>query len=345
VTATATLTAITDPRGRELKPPQRRPLEVQFNPEKLELTLTNAMEPNRGRRRREPPQLVTETTAKLSLELLFDTTATGQDVRAQTFQIAQMMQPRPGLRQGGEARGVPSIVLFEWGSLVFQGYIDSYKETLDFFAPEGVPLRSTLSLSLTEQGRPFPAPRPLPPAADGRAVVPARPDASVDGFASEFGLSRAAAQAVARDNGVENLRRPGIDRIAVPAEAPPRRPEPLAPLAPPGLTPPAGPGAVANGAGAFVGVRPAPTGGGALAAFGQLRTPPELRIETPRLDLGELFGGGTASLDLRAGIGIGGTASAGIDLSAGAAGGLGGGGGIVADVGASASASIIIEEG
>ena len=162
--ATATLTATTDLRGRPVpqKQQRQRRLKVHFNPEKLELTIANAMEQNRNRRRREPPQLVTESTAKLSLELLFDTTDTGSDVRALTFQVAQMMQPRPGPRQEGEQRGVPSIVVFEWGSFVFEGYIDSYKETLDFFAPEGVPLRSVLNLSLTEQGKPFPLPRPKP---------------------------------------------------------------------------------------------------------------------------------------------------------------------------------------
>jgi hypothetical protein len=349
--ATATLTATTDPRGREVPKSARRPLQVQFNPEKLELTLTNPIPQDRGRRRREPPQVVIESNAKLSLELLFDTTATGDDVRRLTFEVAQMLQPRQALRRG-VLLGVPSIVLFEWGSFVFTGFIDSYKETLDFFAPEGVPLRSTLSLSLTEQGKPFPEPRPLAPGADGREVVPARRDASVQSVASELGLSRQAAQAIARESGVEDLRALGVDQIAVPSEALPRPPEPLANLAPPGLTPPTNPGVSPNsGAGAFAGIRAGQTGlggiGGALAAFEQLRTPPEIRIETPRLDLGGLLGGGaTASLDLRAGIGIGGTASAGMGLgaSAGAAGGLGAGGGIVADVGASASASIIIEE-
>ena len=72
--ATATLTATTDLRGRRIpqKQQRQRRLKVHFNPEKLELTITNAMEQNRNRRRREPPQLVTETTAKLSLELLFE---------------------------------------------------------------------------------------------------------------------------------------------------------------------------------------------------------------------------------------------------------------------------------
>jgi hypothetical protein len=91
-----------------------------------------------------------------------------------------------------------------------------------------------------------------------------------------------------------------------------------------------------NGAGASV-----------LAAFDQLRTPPEISFDAPRLDFGGALGAGaTAALDLRTGIGVGGSASAGFGAgaSAGAAGGLGAGGGIVADVGASLDAAIIIEE-
>ncbi|MGH6904368.1 MAG: hypothetical protein ACREIR_16670, partial [Geminicoccaceae bacterium] len=333
--ATATLTATTDLRGRPVpqKQQRQRRLKVHFNPEKLELTIANAMEQNRNRRRREPPQLVTESTAKLALELLFDTTDTGSDVRALTFQVAQMMQPRPGPRQEGEQRGVPSIVVFEWGSFVFEGYIDSYKETLDFFAPEGVPLRSALNLSLTEQGKPFPPPRPKP-VVDDREVVPAAPDRSIDSLARDMGVSRQAAQAIARDNGIENPRFPGVDQVAVPSSPPPRPPQPLA--APPsgpgggvsnapgalagaGTAPGAGSGA-ATGAGAFAGLRAGVangTGASALAAFDQLRTPPEIRFEAPRVDLADAFGAGaTAPLDLRTGIGLGGAASAGVGLGA-----------------------------
>ena len=236
-----------------------------------------------------------------------------------------MMQPRPGPKQQGEQRGVPSIVLFEWGSFVFEGYIDSYKETLDyFFAPEGVPLRSTLSLSLTEQEKPFPAPR-AKPVVDDREVVPTAPDRSIDGFANDLGVSRQAAQAIARDNGIENSRLPGVDQLAVPRSNAPRQPQALA--APRAATRRGQWGRrrdwrqrLRQAPFPFAGARASATNGtgtSALAAFDQLRTPPEIRLETPRLDLGGSLGAGaTAALDLRAGIGVGGAASAGISTSA-----------------------------
>ena len=40
--------------------------------------------------------------------------------------------------------------LFLWGTFQFVGLVESYNETLDFFSASGVPLRATVSMSLTE---------------------------------------------------------------------------------------------------------------------------------------------------------------------------------------------------
>jgi hypothetical protein len=355
----ATLTPVSDAQGRPIPPAQRRPLRVHFNPEKLELSITNAMEQNRNRRRREPPQLVTESSAKLTLELLFDTTASGADVRLTTFQVAQMMQPRPGPSQRGERRGVPAIVLFEWGNFAIQGFIDSYRETLDLFAPEGVPLRATLSLSITEQEMPFrpPVQRPQPTPGQDAAVLPANPAESLDALGERLGISRGGAQALAQENGIENLRQPGVDQVAVPRTVPAYRPPPQpAPFlattrADASAGAGFGPAPTDFGASAFASTSAsAGPGDGAttLASFSRLSTPPEIRFEPPRLSQ---LGGASAGVDLKAGIGIGGVAGGGASLGAKAGitasasvSGLQPGGGITAEVGARADAAIIIEE-
>jgi len=41
-------------------------------------------------------------------------------------------------------------VLFGWGTFIFCGQIQSMTETLDFFSEDGVPLRSTVKLTMTE---------------------------------------------------------------------------------------------------------------------------------------------------------------------------------------------------
>jgi hypothetical protein len=156
--AKAALTAKTDGSGREIPVAARQPLEVDFNPETLKLSISNAMQASRGRRKKEPPQFVTDSTAKLAVELVFDSTTYGFDVREITAQVAQMMKPKGSVQQQQKKKGIPAIVIFEWGTFLFEGYIDSFNETLDFFAAEGVPLRSTVSLSITEQDDPFRGP-------------------------------------------------------------------------------------------------------------------------------------------------------------------------------------------
>ena len=115
-------------------------------------------------------------------------------------------------------------MIFEWGTFLFEGYIDSFGETLDFFAAEGVPLRSTVSLSITEQDDPFRS-----PAGDGAAdvglgdsVLPtAAPPVPVPGGGSVDDVARAsgdpaAASRIAEANGVENRRFPQVASLALP---------------------------------------------------------------------------------------------------------------------------------
>jgi hypothetical protein len=42
----------------------------------------------------------------------------------------------------------PPPVRFAWGDFRFDGHVEALEETLDFFSPEGRPLRARLSLSL-----------------------------------------------------------------------------------------------------------------------------------------------------------------------------------------------------
>jgi hypothetical protein len=89
------------------------------------------------------------------MELLFDTSQTGDDVRNTTLRIAEMIIPPETSPQ--TANEVP-LVQFQWGTFVFSGTIQSMDETLDLFSVDGKPLRSTVSLSMTEVKLERPAP-------------------------------------------------------------------------------------------------------------------------------------------------------------------------------------------
>jgi hypothetical protein len=118
-------------------------VEVQFNPENLKVTFVNESrggdQPGGSSR-----QFVGSGTSKLSVDLLFDTTDTGADVRRRTKEVAFFIQAKA--EPGDKSRRVPPGLRFEWGSFVFQGVVDQLSETLDYFSEEGVPLRASLSL-------------------------------------------------------------------------------------------------------------------------------------------------------------------------------------------------------
>ena len=116
-------------------------VELQFNPESLDITLSNNFKESSGD---SPTQLVDEASAQLSLELQFDTTDTGIDVREKTTKIANFLKPLDTTMavERGDPLPPPKVVEFDWGAIAFQGYMDSYSETLEFFSHDGVPLRA-----------------------------------------------------------------------------------------------------------------------------------------------------------------------------------------------------------
>lgn len=218
----AVITPLTDVSGAALSADAQRnqAVTVQFNPEKLQLSLSNEIKKGEDD---QPAQMVTEATASLAMELVFDTTTTGEDVRGRTHAIARLMDPRMA-GDGNTENKVPSIVRFEWGTVKFEGYIDNYSEAIDFFSSEGVPLRSTLTLSLTQHER------ALEPntnvaydndtggdfsAGGGNAQqTPMGGGQSVTDLASKAG-NPAAARGLGALNGVENLRLPEVDNLLV----------------------------------------------------------------------------------------------------------------------------------
>lgn len=181
-------------------------IPVHFNPESLNYTIANTLK-NTGRDANKK-QYISKSTGKLSMDLIFDTTDTGEDVRLHTVKVAKFMEPR--------SEKAPAIVLFEWGLYKFKGMVETYKEAIDFFSADGVPLRAKVSLTLSSQDKVFEG---------GSATRKSKTGGSLDGetgsipafappgkgtadIASKAG-NPGAARAIAEFNGVENLRFPG----------------------------------------------------------------------------------------------------------------------------------------
>ena len=184
------------------------PITVQFNPASLEYTVTNTLkEEGSGNTRK---QFVTQSTGRLSMDLVFDTTHVGQDVRVLTEKLAKFMEPAGGSTAGGKR--APAVVAFEWGTYAFKGMVDSYKETIDFFAPSGVPLRATVNLALARQDKVFESgPSSSFDIALGASLGPVEVAAGSGGgqFATQLGVSvgdARAGRAIAAANGQESMR-------------------------------------------------------------------------------------------------------------------------------------------
>jgi hypothetical protein len=109
------------------------------------------------------------------------------------------------------------VVLFEWGTFKFQGLVESYKETIDFFAPTGVPLRASINLTLASQDKVFES---LSQGSDSKfePLVQnlATSSESLTDVATQAGNPNAA-RAIAANNGLESIRFPA-GAIALSAE-------------------------------------------------------------------------------------------------------------------------------
>lgn len=172
--------------------------DVMFNPASLKISLTNKLQDDQagGAQNGQAKQSTQGTTSKLETELIFDTTELGTDVR----ELSGKLKSLALTMKGAEAK--PPQVSFRWGRFAFQGVIESYNETLDFWSSEGVPLRSTVQVTMQGSG-----PDTVAEKAPAKAVLnTAAPGGrGATGVATEAGDPRAG-RALAAANGVEDMR-------------------------------------------------------------------------------------------------------------------------------------------
>ncbi len=191
--------------------PNGEPFCVHFNPSSLVYTVENAnQQQSKDPHRR---QHVASFTGKLTMDLQFDTTDTGLDVRKFTSQVAAFMESSAA---ANKAKSNPSktnppaapVLSFDWGAYHFQGFMESFKETIDFFSADGIPLRALVSVGLARQDDVFDS-------SDAQAgvnanlapgsVVATPDDGDVTDLASQGGDPNAT-RALASANGIENPR-------------------------------------------------------------------------------------------------------------------------------------------
>lgn len=239
--------------------PEAEWIPVQFNPNSLRINYSNTMAAERSTSRNASPapQYIDKSESTFSVQLIYDTTVPGPakgefswtetsvansqnylnekktgeathqantDVRKLTKKITdQFIDPTKSPQSNGHS--VPRKCQFEWGAFIFRGMISSYSETLDFFSPEGIPLRATVALTLKEDSFQF---EQLNIAAKQRASLGFSSPASTQAAtapASGAAAATAAAAAgknpkdwrdVAMLNGIEDVRANVREALAVP---------------------------------------------------------------------------------------------------------------------------------
>lgn len=185
---------------------------VDFNPESLQYTIANNLE-NKGKGNKKK-QYISDSTAKLTIDLIFDTTGLGEDVRLKTIKVAKFMEPN--------IDKAPPEVSFEWGLYTFRGMVESYKETIDYFSANGVPLRASVNITMSSQDKVFEGGSDAKNAGTGgSAGLPnsAIPVAANNGKGATDvatkGGDPGAGKTIAGNNGLENMRFPGTASLEI----------------------------------------------------------------------------------------------------------------------------------
>jgi hypothetical protein len=275
-------------------------ITVQFNPASLVYSVENSLAQQSGGPQK--VQYVAQFSGKLSMDLQFDTTDSGSDVRLLTNQVAAFMQAT-GNAQAAAANSTPPsangqpastpakalpVLQFAWGNYTFQGIMDSFKETIDFFSSDGVALRALVSIGMSRQDQVFDDSSNLSGPSSAGSLVPTSSSASLTSMAT-LGGDPGAARQLGADNGLESLRFTGGASIQVSAS--------------PQLNPPAAFVTVSAGAAAGAGISLGVGAGGASAGISASIS----AGSAPQSSLGAPFGG---------------QASAGVAATAGAFAGL-----------------------
>jgi hypothetical protein len=181
------------------------PIVVHFNPVSLQLAVSNELKDTTNNERK---QYIAKSSSKLTMDLIFDTTDTGVDVTETTRKIQAFVIPPAPAGKNADPQKPPPLVMFEWGTIRFKGIMENYKETLDFFSANGVPLRSTVNLTLSRQDQVFDKPSSnapkngMPGGNDDIFDAPAKSALDTANSLQEPGAARALGAA----NGQESLR-------------------------------------------------------------------------------------------------------------------------------------------
>jgi predicted Zn-dependent protease len=122
----------------------------QFNPETMTLNKSNkwAFRTDIGDN---TPETVFSggNSGSFSVELVFDTTKSGDDVRRAYYKLIKVAMVKPS--ENDDKKGEPRQVVVQWGKFIsYVAVVESINQVFTFFKPNGTPLRANVTVSLRE---------------------------------------------------------------------------------------------------------------------------------------------------------------------------------------------------
>jgi nucleoid-associated protein YgaU len=126
-------------------------IECMFNPEEYTLTKSNdwQFQPQRGE---DVPKLDFKggKSQTLTLNLFFDTSLEGYDVRRETNKLVQLMEVTKGHTDyAGKSR--PPLVVCQWGKIhLFKAVIQQITQQFKFFRDDGTPVRAVVTATFSQ---------------------------------------------------------------------------------------------------------------------------------------------------------------------------------------------------
>jgi Contractile injection system tube protein/LysM domain len=188
--------------------------EVQFNPQTLRFSKGSQIAEIAIYGLDSPLlQYVRGQTETLTVELFFDSTEGGMgegasDVRGNPDLFYALVKQQSELH-------APPRVIFRWGrAFAFKGVVERFERGFELFAPDGTPLRATISLTLKEfrtLEEQIKAVNPRSP--DRTRSVVVRQGDTLHGLAAGFYDEPRAWRAIAARNRIEDPLRPPVGTV------------------------------------------------------------------------------------------------------------------------------------
>ena len=130
----------------------REIIPCQFNPETIDLTRTVTWSPRQSPALNAPVmEFMGSEPTTCKVDLFFDTTDTGLDVRAYTNQLIRLtLKGASGFQTKG-ALTPPPVVTFVWGKLqLFKAVITHIHVNYIMFLPDGTPVRAKCEVKFSQ---------------------------------------------------------------------------------------------------------------------------------------------------------------------------------------------------